>query len=233
MKNVAIIPARGGSKGIIRKNVKNLCGKPLIAWTIEDALSSSNIDSVYVSTDCPEISAIAKSYGAEVPYLRPSNLSGDNCTTESAITHFCEWSIKKHIEIDRIVLLQPTSPIRMSSSINAAISYFEKNACDSLLGVCESHRFFWSKKLEDNLAASYDFMNRPRRQDIMIHDKKYLENGSIYISDFKGYMSHKNRLFGKIGMYEMQEIESHEIDTETDFIVCEALIHSLKKREIK
>ena len=232
MKNVVIIPARAGSKGVIRKNIKDLCGKPLIAWTIEDAISSSNVDSVYVSTDCPEIARIAESFGALVPFLRPAKLSGDNCTTESAITHFCEWMIKKNIDVDNIILLQSTSPIRRSGSIDEAISHFEQNSFDSLLSVSASHQFFWQKKINDNLIASYDYMKRPRRQDITDANRKYLENGSIYIFDFKGYMSQNNRLFGKIGMFEMQDIESYEIDTELDFIICEAIMDALKKKEI-
>lgn len=222
MTTVALIPARGGSKGILNKNTKLIAGKPLIAWSIEQALASKKIDEVFVSTDCDVIASIAKEYGASVPFLRPTNISGDSATTESAMIHFAEWLSSKNIFYDNMLLVQATSPIRHAYSFDDAILNFEVADADSVVTVVPSHRFFWSNP--EKPQAGYDFMNRPRRQDISIEDILYMETGSFYITKIKNLLDSGCRLCGKVQMYIMQEEEAYEIDTLVDFIVCEALI---------
>ena len=224
MTVVAFIPARGGSKGVPKKNIKLLAGKPLIAWSIEQALASNLIDRVIVSTDCEEIAKVAREHGADVPFLRPDKISNDTASTESAMLHCCEYLESKNELPELFILMQATSPMRSYGQIDKAINYLIEHNYDSLLTVSKSHRFTW--KNPDNPAASYDYMNRPRRQDIKEEDQEYLETGSFYITKTKMLMKYKNRLCGSVGMFETPEIESYEIDTHVDFVISEELIKS-------
>lgn len=224
IKTCVLIPARGGSKGIKNKNLKNFCGKPLLAWTIEQALSSELVDHVFVSTDSPDIAKVASDCGAKVPFLRPAEISTDTSATEDAIRHFIGWLASASLKCETIILLQATSPIRNIGSIDAAIEKFKTDKLDSLLSVCESHHFYWRLSPDGTATASYDIFQRPRRQDIKTYDKVYTENGSIYIFSATGFNNSQNRLFGKIGLFEMSEDESHEIDSQYDFKFCEHLM---------
>lgn len=222
MTVVAFIPARGGSKGVPKKNIKNIAGKPLIAWSIEQAIASKMIDRVIVSTDCPDIANVAKEYGAEVPFLRPVSISGDSASTESAMLHCCEY-LKDNDELpEKFVLIQATSPIRSDGQFDQALTYFDEHGFDSMLTVSTSHRFTW--KNLDFPSASYDFMNRPRRQDIKAEDQEFLETGSFYITKTNKLLETGNRLCGKIGLFEVPEDESFEIDSQIDFIICEEIL---------
>jgi len=222
MSVVAFIPARGGSKGVPHKNIKGIAGKPLIAWSIEQSLASNLIDRVIVSTDCPEIARIAIEYGAEVPFLRPVSISGDKATTESAMLHCCTYLAEKNELPELFILVQVTSPIRSKNQFDNAIRYFRKNNYDSLLTVSPSHRFTWKSPVTPK--ASYDYMNRPRRQDIKESDQEYLETGSFYITKTKLLIEFENRLVGNVGMFQTPEDESYEIDNLVDFKVCEEIL---------
>ncbi|WP_065761745.1 cytidylyltransferase domain-containing protein [Pseudomonas defluvii] len=226
MTTVAFIPARGGSKGVPGKNVKLIAGKPLLAWSIEQAKSASLIDKVVVSTDCPEIAACARQYGAEVPFMRPADISGDTATTESAMLHYCEWLSARGEKFDNFLLVQATSPIRAAGRFDEAIRFFEAEQFNSLLTVTPSHRFFWKNPSAPE--ASYDFMKRPRRQDIPESDRRYMETGSFYITRWDDLVSTRNRLCGKVGMYITPEEESYEIDSLVDFKVCESIMFALE-----
>lgn len=226
MKTVAFIPARSGSKGVADKNVKLICEKPLIAWSIEQAITSKLIDEVYVSTDCTRIAAISKSYGAKVPFLRPQSISGDYSTTESAIEHFCQFLEENKLSYENILLIQCTSPIRAIGRFDDAITNFKSSKVDSLISVSKSHRFLW--KNFDQPIANYDFKHRPRRQDIGIQENTYIETGSFYLFKRSAFMKDKNRICGKYGLYLTPDEESFDIDTALDFAVCEALMHSSK-----
>jgi CMP-N,N'-diacetyllegionaminic acid synthase len=218
---IAIIPARAGSKGVPNKNIRKINGKPLIVWSIEQALANKNISRVLVSTDSKEIAQIAQEAGAEVPSLRPSELAEDATPTEPvllhAIDHWCQLS-----NDDVVILLQATSPLRLQYSLDMAIDIFVANAADSLVSVCESHAFFW--KNPEMPTPLYDFQSRPRRQDILPENRWYRENGSIYLTKVGLLRSQNNRLGGKIVMHVMQECESWEIDTEADFLIVEELM---------
>lgn len=224
MSTVALIPARGGSKGIPKKNIKNIAGKPLIAWSIEHALNSSLVDKVFVSTDCPEIASYARKYGAEVPFMRPAEISGDQATTESVMLHFYDWLKDNNHHYENLMLIQATSPVRSSERLDDAIRFFIDHNYDSLVSVANSHRFFW--RCPEYPVASYDYMKRPRRQDIAEAEKVYMETGSFYITKMKTLYESKNRLCGRIGMYCTPEIESYEIDTLMDFKICELILLS-------
>ena len=224
--NLAVIPARGGSKGIPKKNIKYLCGKPLIAWSIQAALEASSIDRVVVSTDCEEIARISRECGAEVPFFRPKDISSDVATTESALLHCISWlKDNENYCPAYLTLLQATSPIRSVGVIDEAFEKLIKNSATSLFSASQFWHFLWES--EESPRAHYDFRRRPRRQDIPKESIKYKENGSIYITEVPALISAQNRLSGKIVMHEMSEEDSFEIDTEIDWVIVEAI---LKKR---
>jgi len=221
-KIIAIIPARGGSKAIPKKNIKIFAGKPLIVHSIEQALTTPQIDTVYVSTDDDEIAKVSRKVGAEIIH-RPREISGDTATTESAIEH--TLSVLKE-KPNIIVLLQATSPLRPKSSIENAIDKFINGNYDSLLSISPTHRFFWKIK-NGQINAEYDYMNRPRRQAIKQEDIKYVENGSIYIFTREHFEKNGNRLGGRIGYVIFPEEYSFEIDNYSDFEFFEILAKQL------
>lgn len=219
---IAIIPARGGSKGIPRKNMRLLAGKPLIAYSIEAAFKSKYINRVVVSTEDDEIAEISKKYGAEV-IERPEELATDSAPTEPVIEHVLEWlKEQEYYKPDIIILLQPTSPLRTGKHIDEALDMFLNGYFGSLLSVCQSSAFIWKMEESGAYSINYDYKNRPRRQD---KEPEYIENGAIYIMRYKVLMENHNRLGGKIGLYIMPEEYSTEIDTEFDFYLCEHIIN--------
>lgn len=227
MKNIlCIIPARGGSKGIPKKNVREFCGKPLIQFSIEHALKSKFINKVCVSTDDSEIEKVSLNAGAEV-INRPDDISTDTATSESALKHALKSLQEKEDYIpDLVVFLQATSPIRNYSDIDDAINTIRENDYDSLLSVTKSHKFLWRIKNSQVQSINYDYKNRPRRQDL---EPEYFETGSFYI--FKPWVLEKynNRLGGKIGLFEIDFWHSFEIDTLDDFALCEWIYNYKKK----
>ena len=221
LRVIAIIPARGGSKGVPRKNIKQLAGKPLIAYTIETALQSGVIDRVIVSTEDNEIAAIAGKYGAEV-INRPAALATDEAPTEPTLLHVVAYlEEKENYKADIIVLLQATSPMRKGTHIQEAFNRFLENGCDSMLSVCSTHAFIWKVNEDGAISVNYDFKNRSRRQDA---EPQYRENGAIYVTAHKILVEEHNRLGGKIGLYVMTEEDSLEIDTMFDFWLCEQVL---------
>jgi len=226
MSIFCIIPARGGSKGVPHKNIAPFLGQPLITHSIKYALESKLVDRVFVSTDDEQISNISISDGSEV-IPRPADIAGDNATTESAIAHAIEWWQKHKLMPDIIVLLQATSPLRPKHSLDLALEKFQGGDFDSLLSISPTHRFFW--KVDGHTAqAEYDFMNRPRRQDMTESDIRYVENGSVYIFLLDHFIHRENRLGGKIGYTIFPEEYSPEIDTLSDFTLLEEIAENLE-----
>jgi N-acylneuraminate cytidylyltransferase len=217
---IAIIPARGGSKGVPRKNVRLLGDKPLIAHSILDAKESQYTDKVYVSTDNLEIAEVSRQYGAEIIH-RPNELAGDTASSESALIHALSEIEKTGISPDLIVFLQCTSPLRTGTDIDKAIAKLKAENADSLLSVSPSHRFLWEEVEGVATSINYDYRDRPRRQDMQ---PQYVENGSIYI--FKPWILKEfgNRLGGKISLFIMSEAASWEIDSALDLEIAESLM---------
>ena len=220
-KIIAIIPARGGSKGIPKKNLKNFCGKPLISWTIKHALDSKHIDSVWVTSDSNEILNISKKAGANT-IVRPRSLSLDTSSSESAWLHALDYIENLGFQVDIIVGLQATNPLRESNDIDKAITKFKRTKVDSLFsGSYIGNFFIWQKINKKLQSQNYDFKHRPRRQDF---GKQFVENGSIYVFKPEILRKYNNRLGGKIEISLMDNWKSYDIDTLDDFDVCETLM---------
>lgn len=222
---VCIIPARGGSKGIPKKNIIDVAGKPLIAWSIEQAQNSKYLrNHVYISSDCDEILEVAQKYGANI-IKRPDDISGDKASSESALFHAIFEIEKNNNKVDLVVFLQATSPLRESKDIDNAIDELIEKEFDSLFSASELEDFFiWTYDADKNLTSlNYDFLNRKRRQDV---SAQFVENGSIYVFKPKVLFDHNNRLGGKIGMSLMENWKMYEIDSLEDKALCEYYINS-------
>ena len=212
------IPARGGSKGIPKKNLINFLGKPLIQHSIEYAQKCNLISNIYVSTDNQEIKNQAIKSNVKV-IDRPQELANDEASTESAVEHYLKSLDYKP---DLIVLLQPTSPHRPEGSLEKAIDTLIKYKHDSVLSISPTHNFFWKIKNE-TARPLYDYKKRPRRQDIPTEDTNYIENGSLYLFTYNLYKNKKNRLGGSIGYIVFEEQFSIEIDSMVDLKLLELI----------
>tara|TARA_Y100000996_G_scaffold287574_1_gene227131 strand:- start:4579 stop:5265 length:687 start_codon:yes stop_codon:yes gene_type:complete len=220
MKSVAIILARGGSKGIPNKNIIQFCGKPLMAWTIENCLDSS-VSSVYVSSDNNKILEISKQYGASC-IKRPSTISGDEATSESGWMHAIKIIENIEGEIDWVLAPQVTSPLRTSRDFSRGLALAESGEYDSIFSCSVAEDlFFWEERDGCLESINYDWHNRQRRQDI---PKQYIENGSFYLFRPEILRQNNNRFGGKIGFLEMDFWKMFEIDSEEDMRMCSSLM---------
>lgn len=225
MKVWAVIPARGGSKGIPNKNLAPLAGVPLLVHSIRTALECSQVERAVVSTDSDEIGAVALRHGAEF-VRRPAELSTDAAATEPALLHVLELARQEQRPLpDIVALLQPTSPYRKPGTLDRCLAAMEAAGADSLLTACESHSFFW-KRAGALAEALYDYRRRPRRQDIPAAERWCRENGSVYLTRAELLLREKNRLGGRIGLHLMSEEESFEIDTPLDLLVAERIMET-------
>ncbi|SFR47141.1 acylneuraminate cytidylyltransferase family protein [Halorubrum sodomense] len=217
----ALIPARGGSKGIKKKNIVDVAGKPLIAHSIEAAQQSDTIDDVVVSTDSQEIADVAAEWGASVPYLRPDKLATDEAPTEPVITHALEHESAD--EWTHVVLLQPTSPLRTGNDIENAIATFEQSSGTSLVSVFEDHSYRWEETSNGAIRKNYQG-DRKRRQD---KSPEYVENGAIYITKCSEFLKTGDIQAGKTILYTMPQKRSVDVDTHFDLWLVRKLIHRL------
>ena len=222
MRVDAIILARGGSKGIPSKNIIDFCGKPLLAWTIEQCLQANTVNSVWVSSDDEQILNIAKKYGAQL-IKRPDNISDDKASSESGWLHAIDYLETNGIKTDLILAPQVTSPLRMSSDIERAIDKFIIEDLDSLFSASMADDlYFWEKNTEGVLnSVNYDFNNRKRRQDF---HEQIIENGSFYLFKQSILRSENNRFGGKIGCVKMAFWQMFEIDNTEVLRMCSALM---------
>jgi len=217
-KVAAIILARGGSKGIPKKNIKDFCGKPLVAWSIIQSKNTPEIDEVYVSSDSDEILKIGKKYGA-TPIKRPDEISGDKAKSEEAVLHALEV-LGNDYEI--ILMLEPTAPLRRPDDFSKAIQQFRKEGWDSGFSGGELADFLIWKYNKDGVLESinYDYKRQGPRQE---RQPDYVENGAIYFFKPEIMQKYKNRFGGKIGMYLMDFWQSFEIDSPDDWKLVELL----------
>ena len=235
-KTIAIILARGGSKGIPKKNLKNFCGLPLIAWSILQASNVKGINDIWVSSDDKKILNLAKKYGAKT-IIRPKKLATSMANADDGYIHAITFIEKNFYIPDIIVALQATSPIRESKDLELGLKKFKIKNYDSLFSSCLAEDLLLWKKLKKTLQSiNYDFKKRPRRQEF----KDYLiENGSFYIFTPNLIKKLKNRLGGKIGTYVMESWKLFELDEPSDYKFCELIMknyilkNSKKKLKVK
>lgn len=219
---LGLVPARGGSKALLKKNVRPLLGRPLVSWTIEQSLKSKYIDKVVVSTEDREIADISKKYGAEI-INRPNSLAKDTSSLVSVAQHTLKvLQEKKNYNPDTLILLQPTSPLRTTEDIDNSIELFYNNNCESVVSVCEIN-IYWCLKIRRKYIEpifGWNYFLKKRRQDI---PKSYVVNGAIYVIDIKDFCKYNNFFTKKTLSYIMPKERSVDIDDEIDFKFAEFL----------
>lgn len=229
MKVIGIIPARGGSKGIPRKNVRPLAGKPLITHTIECARGSKNITRIVVSTDDPEIATVSRQYGAEVVW-RPAEISGDTASSETALHHVLEHlKTAENYQPDLIVFLQCTSPLTSPEDIDGTVQALLDKDADSAFTATPFHYFLWKKDQNgEAIGINHDKRVRQMRQE---REAQYIETGAVYVIRTEGFLKAKHRFFGKTVMHITPPERRWEIDEPVDFRVAEVLLQEQKQHQ--
>ncbi len=219
-----VVPARGGSKGVPGKNVRTLLGRPLICRTIQAAQASTELGRLLVSTDDDEIASISREAGAEVPFKRPAEISGDASTTFEVLRHAVMWvEQQSQVRIDAVVTLQPTSPFRRAEHIDAAIRLWRESGAPSVISVCRAeHSPYWMGQLEGNLFLPLlgEVHRHPQRQAL---PDVFRLNGAVYVTSRKTLLE-EGRILGEgTRAIVMTEDESLDIDTELDFTIGELI----------
>lgn len=226
MKNIGIIPARSGSKGLKNKNILPLIGKPLIAYTIEAAIQSEVFDYIMVSTDSKMYAEIAKNAGAKVPFLRTDENASDQASSWAVVREVLAKLKEMGMTFDVVTLLQPTSPLRNSDEIRGAFALYKEKCAKTVVSVCEvGHPLEWSFHLDDSFSMK-EYASSParhlRRQDI---PKRYIENGAIYITRAADVMNTENDIYSEdCFAYVMKKESSCDIDNELDLLMAEMIL---------
>lgn len=230
MSILALITARGGSKGIPRKNVLPLGDKPVIVWSIKAALTSRSVDRVIVSTDDEEIAAISREHGAEVPFLRPTELARDDTGHMDVVIHAIEWLEREQdYRPDLVLLLQPTSPLRTPEDIDAAAELIATRAADSVVSVCETHQHPHLIRKISEKGTLVDFVSgspqpgssERRRQDL---PPAYFENGAIYLTKRSVLLERRTFVPENTVPYIMPAERSLQIDDAWDLRLIEMVV---------
>ncbi len=223
MKTLALIPARGGSKGIPRKNCRMIAGKPLIAWSIQAALAAKNIDSVVVSTDDEEIAAISREYGALVPFMRPAGLAQDDTPGMAPVLH----ALQQLPGFDAILLLQPTSPLRTTADIDNCLAFASQRQAKCIVSVTPAAQSpYWMITLdaEGRLVKLLDAGEATRRQEL---PEVQALNGALYFAHTDWLLSNKTFLHADTLGFVMSAEKSLDIDTPLDWKIAELMLSEL------
>ncbi|MDF2539836.1 MAG: neuA [Herbinix sp.] len=225
MENIAIIPARSGSKGLINKNIKRLGNKPLLAYTIEAALASGIFSNVFVSTDSEEYASIAVAYGAEVPFLRSEQTAGDKASSWDVVRETLEEYKQRGKEFSMVALLQPTSPLRRAEDIINAYQLFGEKGANAVVSVCEAdHSPLWCNTLPKDLSLEgfirKEVSSMPRQE----LNSYYRINGGIYMVDVRYFTQTENLYTTGCYAYVMDKRRSVDIDDEFDFRIAESIL---------
>ena len=223
MKTLYIIPARGGSKGVPKKNIKPLGGKPLIYYSIDAAREVSSDIDICISTDSEEVIAKVEDYGLKVPFIRPDLLSGDNSGTYEVLVHALDYYESKGIAYDNIMLLQPTSPFRKKQHLIEASALYNDNL-DMVVSVGESHQSPYFTLFEENENGFLEKSKKGYFQTRQEAPPVYFYNGSLFLINVKSLKKKPLHIFEKIKKYQMEDIYSVDIDTPLDWAVCETII---------
>jgi|TARA_B100001964_G_C14178984_1_gene575260 N-acylneuraminate cytidylyltransferase/CMP-N,N'-diacetyllegionaminic acid synthase len=231
MNLLTIIPARGSSKGIKNKNIKKLCGYPLIAWTILTARKSKYIKQIIVSTDSKKIANISKKYGATIPFIRPKKYATDKASSFSVLKHAINFFNSKNINFDYVLFLEPTSPLRQVEDIDNCIKKILAKKIDTMVSVteviCQHPRFIYSINKKNILEPYITNKNNlyVRRQDI---EPLYYLEGSIYLSRIRTLMEKKTFYHNRTVAYKIKKWKSLEIDDIDDFNLAKYYIKEKK-----
>ncbi len=231
-KVVAVIPARGGSKGIPKKNIVNICGKPLISYTIKSATRSRYIDRVIVSTDDSNIAKVAEACGAEVPFMRPGRLSGDTTHTPPVIVHAVKFIESQGYDADIVITLQPTSPLRQARQIDEAIEKLYNSSIDAVVSVKQAeYPPYWMLKMKRSRAIPFinngrNYFKKERQQ----LPKTYQLNGAIYATRKAALFKEKAVISKKCGVIVMDRRTSMDIDTPEDLERVRTAVNSTGRK---
>ncbi|HEY5590805.1 MAG TPA: acylneuraminate cytidylyltransferase family protein [Paludibacter sp.] len=232
---LAIIPARGGSKGLPEKNIKHLRGRPLIGYTIEQAKTSKYIDEIFVSTDSKMIANTAKEFGIIVPFLRPTELAKDTSSSMDVVEHVLSYFENRNTFFDYIVLLEPTSPLRKKDDIDNAIQLAVSNeSADGIISLGEvhmEHPMIVKKVNENGNIMSYidDVKKISQRQQA---DKAYFPYGVIYMIKTKVFKREKSFYTNNILPYFIERWQNYEVDDIFDFIAIEAILNKIQEKQL-
>lgn len=225
MKALVVIPARGGSKGVPRKNIKLLCGKPLIYWTIEAAREVFPDEIICVSTDDDEIKSVVEQTRLKVPFLRPEELATDTADSYEVLLHAVSFYEQQGYFPDTLILLQPTSPLRAGKHIEEALNLYKKDI-EMIVSVKETKAnpyYVLREENENGYLVKSKESNATRRQDV---PKVWELNGAIYIIDVKTLKLKPISEFEKVKKYVMNEVSSHDIDTMTDWTLAKIYLRN-------
>ncbi|MDE7380693.1 MAG: acylneuraminate cytidylyltransferase family protein [Muribaculaceae bacterium] len=237
MKTLFIIPARGGSKGIPRKNVRNFCGKPLITRSVEQALALSDAEDICVTTDDPEIAEAAAGAGVSIPFMRPAELAGDTTPSRNVLLHALDFYSAHNADYDRIVLLQPTSPLRNIEDIRNCIAAYDKGWAEGLnpdMAVCvteaEANPYYNAFEPDENgmLHVSKGAGSYTRRQDA---PKVWQYTGAVYVINADSLRKMQMSAFPRIIPVEMPRERGVDLDTEADWMLAEYLFKEAEKKK--
>ncbi len=234
MKIMSLIPARGGSKGIPDKNIADLAGKPLIAWTIEASLGSKNIQRTIVTTDSEKIAGVSRKYGAEVPFLRPSEISGDHSPVIPSIHHAFKWLAENEdYRPDYMVLLQPTSPLRNSRDIDEAFEILYSKKADSVISVGEAspHPYLMKEITPDGRLKN--FVADPESKPRQTFPPVYFLNGAIYIVSVEMILNKNTFYSDKTYAYVMSQQKSVDVDSEIDLVIVSKIMEYSSTNNIR
>ena len=228
-KNLAIIPARSGSKGLKDKNIKELNGKPLLAYAILAAQESELFDTIHVSTDSEKYAEIAKKWGADEPFLRSAEFAADNTTTWAAVKYALSEYSKIGQTFDTVTVLQPTSPLRTSYDIKNAFRFFEDKKANMISSVCQmDHSPLWSNTLPEDLSMAEFEDEQLAYLPRQMLPAYYRENGAIYILKVAHLLGATNIYKDKCFAYIMDTLHSVDIDCELDFWIAETILKHMK-----
>ncbi len=230
MSRIAIITARGGSKRIPKKNIKAFCGKPIISYSIEAALSSGLFDEVMVSTDSEEIADVAKRYGAKIPFMRSDETASDYATTRDVLMEVLNEYEKRNKSFDTMVCIYPTAPFVTGEKLKEACVEFERIKANVLIPVVKfsypPQRCFVIK--DDNLYFKWDKYRNTRSQDL---ESLYHDVGQFYFYDIKEYKEKKGVIIDKVAPYIMSETEVQDIDNEEDWKIAEMKFQIMREQK--
>jgi CMP-N,N'-diacetyllegionaminic acid synthase len=220
---LCVIPARGGSKRLQRKNIKNLYGKPLIQWTIEAGMGSNSIDRLIVSTDDLEIAEISRACSVEVPFIRPENLATDSSSSYAVLEHAYQYLFEQGDFYHYIIMLQPTSPLRTSKHIDEAVKFLEDMQADGVISVTETnHPIQWCNTLPESKEMKGFIDNINASSQSQQFEKKFCLNGAIYITSIKRMQEEESHMYGSsMFAYVMEAYDSIDIDNSIDFEMAE------------